>query len=454
MKTGIKLKRLLSALLVAAMLVSVSACAGTTATTDTTIKADTAATTTKATTDAATAETTASTQPITLTMWSIATESDSFNPAYTKAIADYEVAHPNVKIVHETFENESYKTKIKSAVAANELPDIFYTWGGGFSRSFVESGKVFAIDDFYTDEYKAQLSTAALGNATYDGKLYGVTYTTPISLLYYNKAMFDKLGLAAPTTFDELKAVCQKFLDNGITPFGISVKDTWVTAMCHDALTLKSVGPTALKDVLTKAGGSYNSADFLNADTKFMELVDMGAFIEGATGLSNDEASAMFYDGTVPMYITGSWMGGSIMTDAANPTDFDVAPIPVLNSATAKITDFMGGAADTLMVAESSPNKEAAAQAVFELSKSISMYAYLSGSGIPAWKVDYDDSTVNAITAKEAELAGNATSFTLWFDTLMEADDAGEYLANLQELYVGNMTPQEFDEAMAAQLEG
>jgi raffinose/stachyose/melibiose transport system substrate-binding protein len=82
------------------------------------------------------------------------------------------------------------------------------------------------------------------------------------------------------------------------------------------------------------------------------------------------------------------------------------------------------------------------------------MYAYLSGSGIPAWKVDYDESSVNAITAKEAELAANATSFTLWFDTLMEADDAGEYLANLQELYVGNMTPADFDKAMAAQLEG
>lgn len=453
MKTGIKLKGLLSSILVAAMLASVSACAGTAATTDATTKADTAAaTTTAAETEAA--QTTAGDEAITLTMWSIATESDSFNPAYTKALADYQAAHPNVTIVHETFENESYKTKIKSAVAANELPDIFYTWGGGFSKSFVESGKVFAIDEYYTDEYKAQLSTAALGNATYDGKIYGVTYTTPISLLFYNRAMFEQYGLTAPTTFDELKAVCQKFLDNGITPFGISVKDTWVTAMCHDALTLKSAGPEQVKNVLTKTEGSYNSADFLNADVKFMELVDMGAFIDGATGLSNDEASAMFYDGTVPMYITGSWMGGSIMNDAEDPTDFDCAPIPVLNDATAKITDFMGGAADTLMVAESSPNKEAAAQAVFELSKSISMYAYLSGSGIPAWKVDYDDSAVNAITAKEAELAGNATSFTLWFDTLMEADDAGEYLALLQELYVGNISPEEFTGSMADQLEG
>jgi len=445
-------------ILVAGMLASVSACAGTSATTDAATKAAAAATTAAATTKgeetAKAEETAASAEDITLTMWSIATESDSFNPAYNQAIADYEDAHPNVKIVHETFENESYKTKIKSAVAANELPDIFFTWGGGFSQSFVESGKVFAIDQYYTDEYKAQISSAALGNATYDGKLYGVTYSTPISLLFYNKAMFEEQGLTAPTTFDELKAVCQKFIDNGITPFGISVKDTWVTAMCHDALTLKSVGPTALKDVLTKVGGSYNSADFLNADTKFMELVDMGAFIDGATGLSNDEASAMFYDGTVPMYITGSWMGGSIMTDAADPTQFDCAPIPVLNDSTAKITDFMGGAADTLMVSESSANKEAAAQAVFELAKSISKYACLSGSGIPAWTIDYDAGSLNAITTKEIELAQNATSFTLWFDTLMTADDAGEYLALLQELYVGNMTPAEFDESMAAQLEG
>ncbi len=54
-------------------------------------------------------------EEVTLTLWSIATESDAFNPAYTKAIADYEAAHPGVKIVHETFENESYKTKIKNS---------------------------------------------------------------------------------------------------------------------------------------------------------------------------------------------------------------------------------------------------------------------------------------------------------------------------------------------------
>lgn len=389
---------------------------------------------------------------ITLTLWSIATESDSFNSAYTKAIEDFESTHPGVKIVHETFENESYKTKIKAAVAANELPDIFYTWGGGFSTAFIESGKVLALDDYYTEEFQSQLPKAALNNATYDGKLYGATYTTPVSALFYNKKMFDEYGLKAPQTWEEFMNICRTFIDQGITPLGVSVKDTWVLAMCHDALTLKSAGPEKTVAVVTKQGGSYDDPDFLASATKIKELVDMGAFLEGATGLSNDEASQLFYNGTVPMYITGSWMGGSILTDAENPADFDAAPIPVINEKNAKITDFMGGAADTLMVAASTENPDLSGEAVFELSRSISKYAYLDGSGIAAWNIDYDDSSINPITKKIAGYAGNATSFTLWFDTLMSAEDAGEYLALLQELYIGNITPEEFVESMANQL--
>ncbi len=390
-------------------------------------------------------------EEVTLTLWSIATESDAFNPAYTNAIADYEAAHPGVTIVHETFENESYKTKIKTAVAANDLPDIFFTWGGGFSQAFVESEKVMPLDDYYAD-YSDELNQAALGNATYNGQIYGSTYSTPVSLLFYNKKMFDERGLTAPTTFEEWKTVNQAFLDDGITPIGISVKDTWVLAMTHDALTLKSAGPEKVHNVLTKTSGSYNDPDFINASASLVELIEMGALIEGAAGLSNDEASQLFYNGTVPMYITGSWMAGSIYTDSETPEDFDLAPIPVLNDENAQITDFMGGASDTLMVAASTEHPEEAGNAAFELARSISKYAYLDGAGVAAWNVDYDESDIKPLVQKVAQNARNATSFTLWFDTLMEAGDAGEYLALLQELYIGNLTPEEFVEAMADQL--
>ena len=391
-------------------------------------------------------------EEITLTMWTIATESDSHHEPYLKAIADYEASHPGVKIVMETFENESYKTKIKAAVAANELPDIFFTWGGGFSTSFVESGRVLPVDDAYAS-FKDQLPESMLGNLTWDGSIYGTGYTMNVSMLFYNKAMFAQYGLKPPTTFDELKTVCQTFIDNDITPFGISAKDTWVLAQTHDQLTLKSVGSDVLQSVLTKDGAnSYNSAAFLDASSKFAELVAMGAYSDSAAALSNDEACATFYAGEVPMYIMGSWMCSSIMSDAANPDDFGVVPVPVINSANAALTDFMGGPSDSLMVAATTEYPEVAAEAMFEIAKGVSHYGYLAGCGLPAWAIDYDDSAVNPLTQEVAGFVAEATSFTLWFDTLMEAEDTGVYLESLQQLYLGDVTPQQFLDAMAAQL--
>lgn len=391
-------------------------------------------------------------EEITLTLWTIATESDSYHEPYQKAIDEFVASHPGVKINHESFENESYKPKIKAAVAANELPDIFFTWGGGFSSEFVASGRVLAVDSGY-EKYKAELPEAMLGNLTWDGKKYGSVYTMNVSMLFYNKKMFADNGLTAPKTYDELKAVCQAFIDKGITPFGISAKDIWNLAMAHDALTLKSAGASAVKSVLTKDGTvSYNSAAFVDASQKWVDLVKMGAYSDSAIGLTNDEACATFYAGQVPMYIMGSWMPGSILTDAPDPENFSAVPVPLINSGNAALTDFMGGPSDSLMVAASTKYPDIAAEAMFEISRGVSHYGYLGGSGLPAWQIDYDDSTVNPITREVAAYVADATSFTLWFDTLLAAEDANVYLDNLQQMYLGDLTPQKFVENMAAQL--
>ncbi|HHX17460.1 MAG TPA: extracellular solute-binding protein [Clostridium sp.] len=387
------------------------------------------------------------TKDIELTLWSISTESDAFHNSYTKAIADFEAANPGVKIKHETFENQSYKTTIATSVTGNDLPDIFYTWGGGFSAPFIDSGNVLALDEYFTDEYKSQINDAALTYQTYNGKVYGVTYTTPISTLFYNKKIFAENSVEPPTTFDELVDVCEKLKANGITPIGISAKDTWVLAMTHDNLVLKSAGHDKVVSALTGGGQSYNDPDFIKAAANFKKLVDIGAFVEGAAGMSNDEASAEFYAGRVAMFVTGSWMAGSIQSDPENPEDFDAVPYPVAGN-NAAATDFMGGAADTLMVSKSSKDPELAAKAAIELARSISKYSYLDGAGLPVWEVDYDDSEVNPLTRKLASFVEGATSFTLWFDTLMESEYKDPYLNLLQELYFGQITPEQFAERM------
>ncbi len=444
------MKRVLALLLVLLVLVPLTACG----TTPAPVTEDSAAPSEAEQSPEQSADVASDTpeEQITLTLWSIATESDNYYQPYLDAIAEYEASHTNVKIDYATFENEAYKTKLKSAVSANELPDIFFTWGGGFSQPFVESGRVLAVDDVYAN-YSDALPEVMLSNLTYGGKKYGSVYTMNVSMLFYNKAIFAKYNLKPPTTFDELKTVCQTLIDNGETPFGISAKDIWNLAMTHDGLTLKSAGADAVASALTKDGSvSYNSEAFLAASTGFSELAKMGAYSDSAIGLTNDEATQTFYDGDNAMYITGSWMVSDINTKSYNPDDYGVVPVPIVNSSNAALTDFMGGPSDSLMVSASTAYPKEAAEAMYEISKSISHNAYLSGSGLPAWTVDYDDSSVLPMTKEIAGLVSDATSFTLWFDTLMQAEDSGVYLENLQQLYLGDLTPQQFVENLAAQL--
>ena len=397
-------------------------------------------------------------EKVRIRIWTIATPGDGFHDPFVKAIEDYNRTHADCEVVMTTFENQLYKEKLQINMAGDELPDIFYTWGGGFSQGFVESGKVLAIDSYY-DKYADELPQAALVNCTYDGKLYGVTYVTPVSLVFYSKKAFAEAGVSIPTTYDELLDCCEKLKEAGYIPIGNSVKDSWVLAMLHDGLTLKSVGPERLGKVLTGEEGSYDSEDFITASKAMETIIDKRYMARNAAGLTNDQSVAMFYEGKSAMYITGSWLAGGFYekrgneyANVENPEDFDCFPLPVINPDNAKITDYMGGAADTLMVARSTNHPDKAAEVAFELARSVSKYAYLSGAGVPAWKVDYDDSEVPPMPKKVALLAGNATTFTLWFDTLMTSENKTVYLDLICSLYQGSVSPEELCRRMAEQL--
>ena len=90
-------------------------------------------------------------QKVTLEMWCIATESDSNRKSYENAIEEMKKEYPDIALNWEAFENQSYKTKIKAAMAADEVPDIFFTWSCAFLGDFVEYGKVYCLDDAYQE---------------------------------------------------------------------------------------------------------------------------------------------------------------------------------------------------------------------------------------------------------------------------------------------------------------
>lgn len=187
--------------------------------------------------------------PVNLTMWCIATESDSNRHAYEEAIADFKAAHPEINLTWEATQNEEYKTKIKAAVAANEMPDIFFTWGCAFLGDFVDAGRVYCVDDVYK-KYASELPEVMMGNVKFDGKYYGAPTTMNIVAMFTNLEILKQVGYdKAPTTYDELIACCDALVAKGLIPFGCSGTETWCVTEYLESIIQKSVGAEALNDI-------------------------------------------------------------------------------------------------------------------------------------------------------------------------------------------------------------
>ena len=384
----------------------------------------------------------------TLTLWCIATESDSNRIAYEKAIPEIEEAF-NVKIEWEAFENDSYKTKIKST-SAEELPDIFFTWAGAFCGDFAAAGKVYCLDEAYA-EYADALPDVMTKNATYDGKRYAVPLTMNIVAMFANMDLLAEVGYdKVPETYEDLIACCDALKAKGIIPFGCSGNATWCVTEYLEPIIEKTIGYEELGNIF--AGKStWNNPAIATAVDNFQKMVMGGYFDPAGVSLDNDTVKANFIAGKYAFYQNGTWNCGDISKKGDN---FKVALFPVMDAEKATYAQVIGGPADSLAVSANGKNPELAAKVAFALGKKICQYSFIdAGSGLPAWTPDYDTSAVNYLTTDVAAMVAAADGMVLFGDTAMSADPANVYLSYVAKVYGCEIDGAGFIEALANELQ-
>ena len=384
----------------------------------------------------------------TLTLWCIATESDSNHVAYEKAIPEIEEAL-GVKIEWEAFENDSYKTKIKST-SAEELPDIFFTWAGAFCGDFATAGKVYCLDEAYA-EFADALPDVMTKNATYDGKRYAVPLTMNIVAMFANMDLLAQVGYEdVPTTYEELIDCCDKLVAAGIIPFGCSGNATWCVTEYLEPIILKTIGYEALGDIFA-GKGTWNDPAIAGAVDTFQEMITKGYFDPDGLTMDNDQVKAKFIAGELAFYQNGTWNCGDI---AAAGDNFKVALFPVMDAEKATYGQVIGGPADSLAVSANGKDPALAAKVAFALGKKICEYSFiLAGSGLPAWTPDYDTSAVNYLTNDVAAMVAAADGMVLFGDTAMSADPANVYLSYVAKVYGCEIDGAGFIEALTNELQ-
>ena len=387
----------------------------------------------------------------TLTLWCIATESDANRPGYEKAIAEFEEAHPDIEIKWEAFENNSYKTKIKTAMNDPEtLPDIFFTWSGAFLGDFVAAEAVYCLDEAYKP-FAEELPELMLANSTYDGKHYAVPLTYNIVTLFANMDLLAEAGWDhVPETYEDLCDCCDALLEKDIIPFGCAASsdDTWCVTEYLEPIIEKTIGFEAMNELFA-GRASWDDPAIAEAVDNFQDMVNKGYFDPDGMAIGNDQVKANFIAGKYAFYQNGSWNCGEI-----NEADFEaqVALFPVMDAERATYNQVIGGPSDSLAVSAYAEDPDLAAQAAFELGRGICHYCYLAGSGLPAWTPDYDTSEVKPLVADVAAIVAESDGMVLFGDTAMSADPAYTYLDYVSMVYGGEINGQDFIDGLTADI--
>lgn len=154
------------------------------------------------------------TEHTTLTLWS--QEPDIERVYMQKAIQSYEAATGNrIEIVQ--YPQEEFKARAAEAFAGEaKAPDLLLSYGGANIDAYDPDENFY---DFSQAVWVEDLNDTAINQAVYHGRVIGLPHwEASISGFLYNKEIFARCQLEVPATQQEFMSVCEKLLENGITP--------------------------------------------------------------------------------------------------------------------------------------------------------------------------------------------------------------------------------------------
>lgn len=217
------------------------------------------------------------------------------------------------------FENSAYSQgtdywpQLNSAINAQDFYEIMMG-NPGLYTDLIKEGYV---KDLTGNEViqKLGLTGGDMGDVSYEGKWYAYPVDFKSWGIFYNVDLFEKLGIAVPTTETELLAVCQKLLDNGVSPWaewyadGASVDINMRTVLWTQALAGGD------KDLFEKLmNGEKTVFDYPYFKTALETWARRIGTWSRPDAVSNKQTDAneLFISGQAGMLYQGTWNIGSI----------------------------------------------------------------------------------------------------------------------------------------------
>ena len=145
-------------------------------------------------------------ETVTITFANWAAAEGTTKPAIEKVIADFEAAHPDIRIKSEAISFSEIARQLALRVRSGNPPDVAQL-AGNDTFLIAATGKLEPLDGYIDANLKASLKPDAMNGLEVQGKLIALPWTLAPAGLWYDKAVLQKAGLdpeKPPKTIDEL----------------------------------------------------------------------------------------------------------------------------------------------------------------------------------------------------------------------------------------------------------
>jgi ABC-type glycerol-3-phosphate transport system substrate-binding protein len=209
-------------------------------------------------------------------------------------------------------DHPAMQAKLRTMIAAGAPPDIFHYNFNPSDLAVPTSGALLDFSPYMDAEWRSHFSASDLARFTFDGKLVSIPFQQSPAKFYYNKALFQKAGIAQfPASWNELLQSCEALRKAGVACISLFTKDdAWHTS---NALTYAAACFGGL-DVF--AGKSLDTPAVERAFSIVKQL--FGYTTKDSVGANYDVSSKNFLLGKTAIIIDGPWAIGPMNNEFKN----------------------------------------------------------------------------------------------------------------------------------------
>lgn len=343
----------------------------------------------------------------------------------------------------------AYQEKVKTMLSTGTAPDIFHYNYNPNDLSYFESNLLLDFTPYMDEEWSGRFESSDLETLTYNGKLLSIPFESAGAVIWYNKDVFEEVGITEfPDTWDGLLEACKTLDEAGYGGFSLYTgDDAWYSVNLITALWVANEGAAAVN-----TSTSFNTPGMIDALNKYKEFCQYST--SDVIGGNYSVAGANFSSKKTTMAIDGSWFTGYL--DEAVVPSVAVAPMPSNGDGVAQqgylVTDAQTPWAAS---AQTDPAKEAAIVEFmkFITSEEATKTLTMEGSVVLSAKLELTEEDLAGVTEQMAEylnVNGDAPSRTTNLQRNLSTEAGAELPTLLESFLLDQITAEQFCEQLDA----